>query len=149
MEHKPKKKLGCWWFIIPPVILTMLFFVQLWAPSPKIRISKQTTYIESHLDSSGLPNYASYLHERMQSGVEPSENAAVLYWQAMWPGELGGNLAYQNLLCEELGMSVPNPQEAIVPVYGLAKADLANWVKANVLPPVEGVANGDWLGNGG
>ena len=136
-EHKPKKKLGCWWFLVPPGLLFMLFIAQMWGPSPKLRVGKDTTYLDSHLDSDGLPDYAAYIHDRSKADVKPDENAAVLYWAALWPGELGGDVASQEIVCEALGMDLPNPNEALKSVYVAPQGNLVAWIDQNILPPRE------------
>jgi len=136
-EHRPKKKLGCWWFLVPPALLFMLFVVQMWGPSPKLRVGKDTTYLSTHLDSDGLPDYVGYVHDRSRGDVKPDENAAVLYWSALWPGELGGDVAHQEIVCDALGMDMPNPNEALASVYVAPQGNLVAWIDQNVLPPLD------------
>ena len=78
MNDRPKRKLGCWWFLSIPAVLMLLFIAQMWGPSPDIRVSRETTYLTSNLDQNGLPNYTQYTHDRMREGVLPEENAAAL-----------------------------------------------------------------------
>src|SRR3712207_869637 len=85
----PRKKLNILWYIGAGfLLLGGLFIFQLAGPSPKIIISKQTTYITSPLRPSGLPDYEEFLRQKLRDGVTPENNAAVLLIQAMWPSEI-------------------------------------------------------------
>lgn len=129
---EPRKRLGCWWLLVPVALMFALFLLQLIGRSPKIRVSRKTTYIESHLGKNGLPDYKAYLHDQLQPNIRPEENAAVLIWKALWPGELEGNEAHQQLVCEALNIPLPDPFEALEPLVGV-EAELGEWIQANVL----------------
>ncbi len=135
MNEHPKRKLGCWWFLCIPAVLLLLFIAQMWGPSPKIRVSKETTYLISDLDHDGLPNYTQYTHERMREGVLTEENAAALYWKALWPGELSADPTSQQLVCDALGIKMPKPEEGLVEPYTSAQGELATWFLQEILPP--------------
>jgi len=98
----------------------LLFFIawflyQLFGPNPQITVSKETTYITEPLGLDGLPDFPAYLLERDSKGVTPENNAAVLIWQATWPGDLDPQ--DQTLLAEALGMeSVPSEEDSLVEV---------------------------------
>lgn len=51
-------------------------------------ISKETTYITEPLREDGYPDYVAALDRRLREGVTPENNAAVLLWKAVGPGEI-------------------------------------------------------------
>ena len=53
-----------------------------------VTISKETTYITEPLRADGYPDYVAALNQRLSQGVTPENNAAVLFWRAMGPGEI-------------------------------------------------------------
>jgi hypothetical protein len=57
-------------------------------PRVLVTISKETTYITEPLRADGYPDYVAALNERMSKGVTPDNNAAVLFWKALGPGEI-------------------------------------------------------------
>ncbi len=57
-------------------------------PRVLVTISKETTYITGPLRKDGYVNYLAALNERCKKGVTRENNAAVLFWQAMGPGEI-------------------------------------------------------------
>jgi hypothetical protein len=85
----PKKKphVG-WWIAGFFLLLFMLFLYQLVGPSPRIDVSKQTTYVTEPLLENGLPDYEAYLRAKMSEGVTPENNAAVLLLKALGPGDV-------------------------------------------------------------
>ena len=113
----PHRKLRFIW-IAGGIILLFVgwFFYQLFGPSAAIVVSKETTYITEPLGPDGLPDYEAYLLQQGSEGVTPENNAAVLIWQAMWPGDLAQE--HWLLLCEELGIKeIPSSKEALVSPY--------------------------------
>ena len=54
-----------------------------------VTISKETTYITEPLRADGYPDYMAALNQRASKGVTPENNAAVLFWKAMGPTEIG------------------------------------------------------------
>src|SRR5262245_10578327 len=85
----PRKKPSIFWWIGGAfVVLVLLFLFQLVGPSPRIAVSRQTTYATEPLGPDGLPNYEKYLLDLYRNGVTPDNNAAALIWPALWPGEL-------------------------------------------------------------
>ena len=58
------------------------------AGEPAVTISKETTYITEPLKSDGYPDYIAAMNRRSSQGVTPENNAAVLFWKAMGPGEI-------------------------------------------------------------
>ena len=118
-----------WWLLLLllPIALGGGFLYQLLRPSPSIVISPETTYINSPLGPDGLPDYGAYLLARDGDGVTPENNAAVLTWQAMWPGELQPE--YYVALCEALGMEVPDRRESLVSLYHESTVEqIASWL---------------------
>ena len=57
-------------------------------PRVLVTISKETTYITEPLRPDGYPDYFAAMNQRMSKGVTPENNAAVLFWQAMGPGQI-------------------------------------------------------------
>ncbi|HEX4414489.1 MAG TPA: hypothetical protein VH107_12735 [Lacipirellulaceae bacterium] len=85
----PKKKPSAFWWIGGILFaLLVLFFFQLFGPSPAIVVSPQTTYITSPLRDDGLPDYEKYVHESFRRDIAPNDNAAALLWRALGPGNL-------------------------------------------------------------
>ncbi len=84
-----QKKLPAMWIAIGTVVaFFLLFLYQLIGPDPPIVVSKETTFITEPLREDGLPDYRAYLLGQSSEGVTHENNAAVLLWQAMWPGDL-------------------------------------------------------------
>ena len=97
-------------------LLLVWFVIQLFGPNPRLIISPQTTYIISPLGPDGLPDYEGYLLQRGSEGVTPENNAAVLTWQALWPGELRQQDWLS--LCDALGMKkVPSGKGSLLSPY--------------------------------
>ena len=113
----PRRKLRVLWILAAFVLLFGVWFCyQLFGPNPAIVVSKETTFITEPLGEDGLPNYEAYLLQQGSEGVTPENNAAVLIWQAMWPGEL--EQQHWLLICNALGMEkVPSTKEALVAPY--------------------------------
>lgn len=99
-------------------------------PSPPIIVSRQTTFITEPLRSNGLPDYEQYALKLYRDDVTPEKNAAVLLWQAMWPGEL--EPASYERFCQEIGLAlIPSSQTSLTPLYGKAnKERITNWLVA-------------------
>ena len=53
-----------------------------------VSVSKETTYITEPLRKDGSVNYIAALNERSRQGVTLENNSAVLFWQAVGPGEI-------------------------------------------------------------
>src|SRR5882724_4397934 len=85
------------------LFLPALFLWQLCGPSPRVIISKETTYITAPLRPDGMPDYKRHVLEAAHQGVTPENNAAVLLWQATWPGELSP--PEYPPLCNEIGLA--------------------------------------------
>jgi len=113
----PRRKLHVLWVLAALVFLFAVWFCyQLFGPNPAIVVSKETTFITEPLGPDGLPDYEAYLLEQGSKGVTPENNAAVLIWQAMWPGGL--EQEHWLLMCDALGMEkMPSAKDALVPPY--------------------------------
>ena len=113
----PRRKLRILWILVALVLLFGLWFCyQLFGPNPAIVVSKETTFITEPLGEDGLPDYEAYLLQQGSEGVTPENNAAVLIWQAMWPGGL--EQEHWLLMCDALGMEkVPSTKEALIAPY--------------------------------
>jgi hypothetical protein len=57
-------------------------------PKVLVTISKETTYITEPLRPDGYVDYVAALKARYSKGVTPENNAAVLFWKAVGPGEI-------------------------------------------------------------
>ena len=68
--------------------LLILFLLHLFRTDPPIVVARDTTYITGPLRPDGLPDYEKYVLELYRDGATPDNNAAVLLWQAIWPGDL-------------------------------------------------------------
>jgi len=113
----PRRKLSVLSILVGVSLLCLGWFCyQLFGPNPSIIVSRETTFITQPLDADGLPDYGAYLLRQASEGVTPDNNAAVLIWQAMWPGEL--QQEYWLPLCDALGMAaVPSQLERLVAPY--------------------------------
>jgi hypothetical protein len=114
----PKKKISVfWWIGAGALLLIVLFFLQLFGPSPKIVVSKQTTFATEPLLPSGLPNYEEYLRQQLRNGVTFENNAAVLLAPALWTSDIKDEQA--ELIVAELGLKeMPSTESAMQPTYG-------------------------------
>jgi hypothetical protein len=57
-------------------------------PVRRYTISKETTYLTEPLRKDGSVDYVAALNRRSGEGVTPENNAAVLFWKAVGPGEI-------------------------------------------------------------
>ena len=134
----PQKKPNVlWWIGGGFFVLVLVFFLQLFGPNPPIVVSPQTTHITSPLGANGLPDYERFVLERAREGVTPENNAAVLIWQALWPGELDAK-DYAAIMTE-LGLEkVPTPGESLDSFYSQAnRAAIQEWLKELTGPAVD------------
>lgn len=97
-------------------IMFITLLCQLFGANPPIVVSKETTVITTPLAADGLPDYQAYWRDRGREGVTPESNAAVLFWQAIWPGELEEE--YRPLIMEALGLEKePDAAESLQMPY--------------------------------
>ena len=66
-------------------------------------ISKETTYVTEPLRKDGYPDYVAALNQRCSQGVTVENNAAVLFWKAVGPGEI--NTRYRAEYFRMLGVA--------------------------------------------
>ncbi len=102
-KNRQKKLPALWIAIGAVVVFFLLFLYQLVGPDPPIVVSKETTFITEPLREDGLPDYRAYLLKQSSDGVTHENNAAVLLWQAMWPGGLAKE--HWSPMCSALGLS--------------------------------------------
>jgi hypothetical protein len=125
----PRKKRSILWYIAGVLLLLLgIFFFQLFGPNPPIVVSRQTTHITEPRGPNGLPSYQRYVLEQSRDGVTPQNNAAVLIWTALWPGELSpGDYA---TVAKELGLAgIPSKNESLAPLYGYMKTkSFTDWL---------------------
>jgi hypothetical protein len=70
------------------ILLLLLRVADIFQPSPPIIVARDTTYITAPLRSDGLPDYEQYMLNANRKGATHDNNAAVLMWRALWPGDL-------------------------------------------------------------
>lgn len=140
----PKKKPKLfWWLGGIALVLGAYFLFQLIGPSPRVVVSKQTTYITTPLLPNGMPNYEEYVRNLAREGVTPQNNAAVLLFQALWPSELQPE--QYDAVAAELGLhEIPSAESALQPLYGDAnKKRVLDWLPkydpTNGEPDVDGM----------
>lgn len=134
MNLTRRKMVG--WIVVIAALCLAWFFYSLFGPNPPIIVSRETTYITEPLGEDGLPDYVAYWVQRASEGVTPENNAAVLIWQALWPGELEPE--QQLPMAKALGLAeVPSTEDAIVsPFDGEVQERVAAEIAENYpLPP--------------
>jgi hypothetical protein len=126
----PRKKLNVLWLLGGMLLLVMgLFFLQLFGPNPAIFVSPQTTFITEPIGADGLPDYERYVLESDRKGATPSNNAATLLWQALWPGELSPQ--HYAPMAAELGLpQIPSASEALGSPFKDVCPKLEAWLKS-------------------
>lgn len=111
---------------------TLVIFVyglfQAFGPNPTIVVSEDTTVITTPLRADGLPDYQKYWRDFGREGVTPENNGAVLFWRAVWPGELRAE--DRQLMCDVLGISpMPVEYESLQDPYStLTRYQIASWL---------------------
>jgi hypothetical protein len=105
----PRKKVQIfWWLGAIFVILLLLFLLQLFGPNPPIVVSPKTTFITGPLGPNRLPDFEQHLRDELRAGVTPENNAAVLFWEALFPAEVPPQ--YWEAVTAELGLEqIPPP----------------------------------------
>jgi hypothetical protein len=111
------------------VLLPCFLLFQPVDPGPDIIVSPETTYITEPLKPDGLPDYERYLLKLYRGEIRPEDNAAVLLWQALWPGDL--EPADHKPFCREIGLaSVPRAATALKLIFGEAnKQHTQKWLQ--------------------
>jgi hypothetical protein len=126
----PRKKHNIlWWVAGFFALFVVLFFFQLFGPNPPIIVSPQTTYITKPLGPDGLPDYEQYILDLSREGVTTENNAAVLLWQAIWPGRL--EPPQYETVARELGFTeIPSASNSLVDVFHASvEASVTAWLK--------------------
>lgn len=129
--EKPSRHLYIW---LLAAFGTLMFAVCFWiacqwiVPGPAIVVSRETTFLTAPLRPDGTPDYERWLLEKYRAGVMPENNAGVLIYQAIWPGEL--EPADYRPVCAELGLKeIPKEADALQPLYGPSTfAALRTWL---------------------
>ena len=86
---------------------------------PKIRISKETTYLTKPLDKDGIVDYAAALNAMASKGVTPQTNAAAGLAQILGPAKFPAEIRRE--FFAKLGVPVPSKEGR----YFLSMADFA------------------------
>jgi hypothetical protein len=68
--------------------LLIALLLQFYHVDPPIVVARDTTFIAGPLRSDGLPDYEAFVRDQCRAGATPENNAAVPFWQAMWPTNL-------------------------------------------------------------
>lgn len=84
-----------------PVLITATAI----AVEPKIRLGKETTYVDGPLDAEGYVDYAAALNLIYGRDVKPEQNANGLIWEAFGPGPIDDSIREPYFAA--LGMPVP------------------------------------------
>lgn len=134
----PRKKPNVlWWLAGGFVLLLLWFFFQLFGSTPPIIVSRETTYITEPLGPNGLPDYEKHVLEMYRDGVTPENNAAVLLWQALWPGGLDPK--DYAAVAAELGLSeIPSSDDSLKLFHGNEnQAAILAWLQTRGAAPVK------------
>lgn len=125
-DSEGAKKFRLKWIVLAVFLLFIgLFLYQLLGPDDSVRIARETTFITEPLTPEGLPDYASYLLAQGREGVTPENNAAVLFWRAIWPGDLSPQ--DQLPLCAALGIQeIPDTSASLTAPYD-ERGNVARW----------------------
>jgi len=124
-----RRKLRVSWIIAGAALLIFAWFViQLFGPNRRIIVSKETTFITEPLGEEGLPDFSAYILKESSEGVTPENNAAVLTWQALWPGDLAQE--YWLPMANALGLKkIPSAQDSLVRVHDRSvREEIAFWL---------------------
>lgn len=109
-------------------LLIAQIVIELFGPNPRIVVSERTTVITSPLAEDGLPNYQDYWLNYGREGVTFENNAAVPFWQAIWPGELSQR--HWLPMSQALGFErVPSPTNRLQDPYSsTVRGTLGFWL---------------------
>lgn len=121
------------------LLLIGWFLWQIFGPGPAIVVSKATTFITEPLRADGLPDYEKYILEKMREGVTPENNAAVLFWQAMGPGD-DFQAGEFEIVAKEIGLeNIPAEGEVLQALYGRQNRErVIAWLRQqDILPPAD------------
>lgn len=120
------------WFgfaVVHFLVFSTWFCSPLCGQDTPVKVSRETTYITEPLGPDGLPDYERYVLEKYREGVTPENNAAVLLWQVMWPGEL--EPSQYGPMAKELGLKeIPTGEDSLKSVLDKAfRAPIISWLK--------------------
>lgn len=102
--------------IVAMILLFTVFLVSLFRTGSAVTVGRSTTRLTTPLRNNGLPDYAKYVDEAYREGVTPENNAAVLLWKAIWPGELEPEDRAR--LCDAIGLiPMPSEKDQFEPLY--------------------------------
>jgi hypothetical protein len=112
------------------LIIAGLFVAQLLSPAPAIRISPQTTHIVAPLGPDGLPDYVTYLRDKLRAGVITENNAAVPMWEAFGPGDGGDAVSPENWqhIVNELKLSPAKHAYLVEPDSDRVTRSIERWL---------------------
>lgn len=96
-----------------------------------IRVSPETTFITEPLAADGLPDYALAWLNLGGRGVDPDDNAAVPFWEALGPGEI--TLRERALLYTAIGCGVPDRRKTLQPFPSLRRGEAPLEADSNVV----------------
>ncbi|MCA9230158.1 MAG: hypothetical protein KDA57_05880 [Planctomycetales bacterium] len=145
--QQAREKTRARWIFAGLVLLVLIWFLfQLFGPQGGIVVSKETTFITEPLGEDGLPDYGAFLLNRASEGVTPQNNAAVLTWQAMWPGEL--EQEHWLPMADALGLkTIPSAEDSLVRPYDQSvRKEIARWLTEQFSKTLEGEAAERLLG---
>ncbi len=127
-----KKKLKLFWPCVLLVSLLAVWFVlQLFGPNPKLRISRETTYITEPL-TNGLPDYDEYVRSKLLDGLEPENNQSLAIWLELGPE---GDDQPNQRVSDAVGIPVSDlKQGRLIPLSDERYEDsLTEWLKLHDL----------------
>ena len=108
--------------------LRLVLLATLFGPNPPIIVSRETTFITELLGPDGLPDYEKYALDKSREGVTPENNAAVLLWQVIWPGDLEPS-DYESLTAEIGLEQFPSETESLQSIHSDAvRKSIATWL---------------------
>ncbi len=142
VEIKKKPRLSWWWFLLAPLLLFGMLFLQAFGPGPEIEIGPSTTVISEPLRDNGMPNYSGFIVNKALDGVTPENNAAIPLLRALWPMEL--NPDQEPYVLEALQMPRPDPTTILVSPYETSPAIKA-WILREVPNADEDALDEDFL----
>ena len=136
MNSKQRSFNLLWLLVLVPLALFGVFLYQLLGPPTPVVVSPETTRITAPLAPDGLPDYIRHIHQRAMADLNPEDNAAPLYWTALWPGELSPE--QYGPICDALGIEdFPDPERSLEEMHDpKVRADLVTWLTGQ-LPEAE------------
>lgn len=113
--------------------VVFLFLLHLFFHEPPLVIARDTTYITAPLRRDGTPDYEKYVLNISRKGATPENNAAVLFWQALWPNSLEPN-QYEAMRTELGWKQLPAPNSTLQVLSNDATyKQLSDWLRSQHL----------------